>query len=323
MYVAIVGAGISGLACADALVGAGHEVTLFDKGRGPGGRMSTRRVEVEGETVRFDHGAQYFIARDPAFAARVAQWQATGIAARWPAAGDDAWVGTPGMNAPVRAMADAHTVHWGTRIEALVHGIDGWRTDAGSERYDAVVVAVPAEQVTALVEAHAPDWAADSRATPSEPCWTLMAAFGERLAIDPDVLRGGTADALGWAARDGAKPGRSGAETWVVQAGADWSAAHLEEAPEAIVPLLLATLGEAAGVAIPEPYYAACHRWRYARTTGHAAPPAWNAAIGVGICGDWRGGPRIEAAWLSGTVLAEAMCSAPTDPSFDVRKRNP
>ncbi len=99
--VGIIGAGMAGLACATRLADAGFAVTAFDKGRGPGGRMATRRAEVEGRTVRFDHGAQYFTARDPAFADQVTRWQADGIVARWPAAGDDAWVGTPGMNAPL------------------------------------------------------------------------------------------------------------------------------------------------------------------------------------------------------------------------------
>ena len=77
--IAIIGAGISGLSCASQLQQAGINVTLFDKSRGTGGRMSTRR----GEGWQCDHGAQYFTARDPAFRAEVARWQAAGVAAPW------------------------------------------------------------------------------------------------------------------------------------------------------------------------------------------------------------------------------------------------
>lgn len=62
--VAIVGAGMAGLSCARALVEAGLKVAVFDKARGAGGRMATRR----GELASFDHGAQYFTARSPDFA---------------------------------------------------------------------------------------------------------------------------------------------------------------------------------------------------------------------------------------------------------------
>ena len=55
--VAVIGAGISGLFAARTLADRGLNVKVFDKGRGLGGRMSTRRVD--GKSC-FDHGAQYF-----------------------------------------------------------------------------------------------------------------------------------------------------------------------------------------------------------------------------------------------------------------------
>jgi predicted NAD/FAD-dependent oxidoreductase len=78
-HIAVIGAGIAGTACASALQRAGYQVSLFDKSRGPGGRMSTRR----GEDWQCDHGAQYFTARAPAFRAEVARWEAAGVAAQW------------------------------------------------------------------------------------------------------------------------------------------------------------------------------------------------------------------------------------------------
>ena len=54
--VAIVGAGVTRLTAARALAGGGVEVTLFDKGLRPGGRISTRT----GDAGCFDHGAPGF-----------------------------------------------------------------------------------------------------------------------------------------------------------------------------------------------------------------------------------------------------------------------
>lgn len=67
MRIGIVGAGMAGLACAEGLAGLGHEVVLFDKGRGPGGRMSTRRLPTSAGEAHFDYGAQYFTVRDKNF----------------------------------------------------------------------------------------------------------------------------------------------------------------------------------------------------------------------------------------------------------------
>ena len=61
---AIIGAGISGLSCADRLREAGFDLVVFDKARGPGGRMATRRVETAQGIAHLDHGAQYFTVRD-------------------------------------------------------------------------------------------------------------------------------------------------------------------------------------------------------------------------------------------------------------------
>ncbi|MEP2103166.1 MAG: NAD(P)-binding protein [Parasphingorhabdus sp.] len=84
MKIAIIGSGLSGLACADQLRTAGHQLFLFDKARGPGGRMSTRRIESAAGDISFDHGAQYFTAHDPSFQIVVDGWGKLGVASRWP-----------------------------------------------------------------------------------------------------------------------------------------------------------------------------------------------------------------------------------------------
>lgn len=309
MRVAIVGAGMAGLACAEALGAAlgvgGTAVVLFDKGRAPGGRMSTRRVTTDAGEASFDHGAQYFTARDPAFRARVDGWQRTGLAAPWPAAGPDAWVGTPGMTAPARAMAAALDVRAAVQVGAMERDQGGWRLEG--ERFDAVVLAVPAEQAAPLLQPWQPAFAAIARATPAAPCWTLMAAFAERLSA-PDVLR--DKGPIAWAARNSAKPGRQGPEAWVVQAGPQWTADHLELTAADVAPLLLAAFGRLLGTALPEPLSASAHRWRYARSGTAGQDCLWDAGQHLGVCGDWLIGPRVEAAWLSGTRLAAAVTGA-------------
>jgi hypothetical protein len=309
MNIAIIGAGLAGLSAAGALAEAGHAVQLFDKARGPGGRMSTRRIDTPPGTAYFDHGAQYFTVRDAAFADEVRRWEAAGTAARWPAAGDGAWVGTPGMNAIIKALAAHHDVRWNCRIESLTRETDGWRVvhAEGTFAADAVLVAVPAEQVADLVGAHMPQWAALANATRSQPCWTVMAAYGSRLDIAADGLR--TGGAIGWAARNSAKPGRTGPESWVIQGSADWSAEHLEDDADSVIAALLAEFAIVGGIDLPEPLAVQAHRWRYALSGAAGETAVWNTDARLGLCGDWLIGPRIESAWASGQALA-ALISA-------------
>jgi hypothetical protein len=69
---------------------------------------------------------------------------------------------------------------------------------------------------------------------------------------------------------------------------------------------MLAALAEAAGGKIPKPIAVASHRWRYALSAGTGDGALWNPDIGLGVCGDWLLGPRVECAWLSGRLLAQA-----------------
>src|SRR5918994_3608602 len=167
MKIAVVGAGIAGLSAARALVDRGHEAIVFEQARGPGGRVSTSRLRgiemprgLAGSTLAFDHGAQYFTARDPRFASLISQWERDRVAAKWAgrivtfddegwediAEGTDRYVGTPGMNAIALAMADGLNITYGQRVESL---------EPLLSTRDQVIVAIPVERARALAS-HVP-----------------------------------------------------------------------------------------------------------------------------------------------------------------------
>lgn len=283
--------------------------------------MSTRRMATPLGEAQFDHGAQYFTVRDPAFMAQVARWSACGVAAPWPAAGTGAWVGVPAMNAVIKEMADQHDVTFGWHVRGLVKREDAWHlageTAAGDRvqegPFDAVVVAIPPEQASAIVALHDLSLASTALAARSQPCWTGMFAFSERIATRHDTVR--DCGIIGWAARNCAKPGRGAPETWVVQASPAWSAEHIEENAESVTAQLLGALREALDATIPVPAAASAHRWRYAMSTGSDLGALWSAQSRIGICGDWLLGPRVENAWLSGRILATRMMAQTPEPA--------
>jgi predicted NAD/FAD-dependent oxidoreductase len=308
MKVAIIGAGMAGLVCAANLTTLGHTTALFDKGRGPGGRMSSRRVQTPMGEATFDHGAQYFTVRDQRFRAQVDAWHRGGHVDRWAAAGAECWVGTPTMNAPVKQLASAAAVRWNTRADAISGAPGHWMVEGDGlleGPFKAVLLAVPAENAAMLLDRIAPDIAALAMATPAQPCWTVMAAFATKVPTDLDVLR--EEGPIGWAARNSAKPGRTGPEAWVIQAGPTWSREQLEQAPADIVAPLLAAFSGRIGAALPAVLSASAHRWRYARSGSADQDMVWDATLHIGVCGDWLLGPRVECAWLSGDRLATAV----------------
>lgn len=314
--VGIVGAGLAGLACAEVLIRAGHQVALFDKGRGPGGRMSTRRMASGDEAWAFDHGAPWFTAQTDEFRDALAQWADRGLVARWPDPAGDLWVGVPGMNALVGDMAGRHDAQFGVQVTALVHEGAQWRIHAGATAlgpFDAVVLAIPVEQAALLAGLHDFAMARAAAQVTSLPCWTGLFAFSRRVEA-PDVIQPDDGP-IHLAIRNAAKPGRSAEESWVVYAKPAWSQSALEQDKEAIAPRLLDALGravaQAGGGAIPAPDIAVAHRWRFAMprpgNPGMEGQAMWNSALHLGACGDWLAGSGVEAAWLSGRALAAQM----------------
>ena len=308
MKIAIIGAGMAGLACADALRASGHSISLYDKGRGAGGRMSSRRMDTPLGQVTLDHGAQYFTARDPGFRKLVSIWEQNGIAAPWPLAGYGTWVGVPAMSAIIKAMAAAHDVTWGCHVGGISRGNNEWRLFTGTGDigpFDAVILAIPAEQAATLLSLHDFALARVALTARSQPCWTSMFVFEQSLGPVPSVIR--NAGVIAWAARNNAKPERASAEAWVVQASADWSQVNFDYAPAKVSEELLFALSLAHKSDIPQPVAVASHRWSYALSAGTGDGSLWNQEIALGVCGDWLLGPRVECAWLSGQMMAQHL----------------
>jgi predicted NAD/FAD-dependent oxidoreductase len=139
------------------------------------------------------------------------------------------------------------------------------------------------------------------------PCWAGLFAFEAPLALSFDGARFVDHPILDFVACGPSKPGRAPAPCYVVHATPAWSAKMLEEGQEVVTEALLAALLDLADSAA-KPYFAAAHRWRYARVgavADNGVAYDWDAQLGV--CGDWLSGPRVESAWLSGYRLGLAL----------------
>jgi glycine/D-amino acid oxidase-like deaminating enzyme len=204
--IAVIGAGMAGLACARRLADAGRSPAVFDKGRGIGGRLATRR---EAAGLQFDHGAQYVTARGEGFGSVLRRMQDAGAAAPWAnGSGRPHVVGTPGMTALAKHLGRGLDLHLGTEVSGLRREDGAWTLQVGGEprRFDRVVLTAPAPQAAALLGADHP--LADALAQVRlDPCLTLMAAM-DPAAPRPFVTRADADDPLAWIAHDSSKPGR-------------------------------------------------------------------------------------------------------------------
>jgi renalase len=313
--VAIVGAGLSGLMAARTLAGAGHEVVAFDKGRSPGGRLATRRIDG----ARVDHGAQFFTVRDDVFGRFVDQWKADGLVREWcrgftpEGDGFPRYVVRDGMNSLAKHLATGLDVRCSSLVFSLHRSDDGahpWhlKLDDGTvSTHDALVVTCPLPQTFSLLTTAGvvmPEvlWRTDYDRTLA----LLVVLDGDSAVPPPGGVQG--AAPFTFVADNRAK-GISDVPALTLHADPAWSAAHWDDAP-AVAHAQLLTLAQpfigAANVVTSQ-----LKRWRFATPQAvwpdaHWSPDAFPSLI---VAGDAFAGPRVEGAALSGLSAAAAVMS--------------
>lgn len=318
--IAIIGAGIAGVSLARNLAGFA-DVTIFEKSRGLGGRMATRRRP----DASFDHGAQYFTIRDPRFHAALEDALERGVIQTWDAdlmetdphgtirRLDDRsprFVGVPGMTALTRFLADGLAVLCSLQVLSVEGEPGAWTlmTETGPfGPFDWIISSAPAPQTAKLLPLEDNQRQALS-SVQMNGCFTLMIRLPDEAAL-PFAASRINHPVLSWIAANDSKPDRDPTPTVVVHANNGWSDRHLELAPEAVRDLML----EACETLYPmigwqDALSTDLHRWRYANVARPLGQPfLLDAERQIACCGDWCLGNRVEAAFLSGLALADAL----------------
>jgi renalase len=328
--VLVVGAGISGIACARALDAAGVPVRVLERSGRPGGRLSSPPLprSADGQDPRpsrpVDLGAAYFTVSSSdepaadAFAAQVEDWQRRGLVTPWThtmqARGEDGswssksgpqrWSAPGGLRTLVADLAEGLRVETRRTVSAVTPGpaVDG-------EAASAVVLAMPDPQAARLVSA--PLRAADVLADrPWEPVIAVALGYRERLWDElPAAFVNGHPD-VALLADDGSRRG-DGAPVLVAHTTGDRARAHLDDPDTAIGPVVDAVTEL---LDLPEaPVWTHAHRWTYAsparpHETEADAPYHLDDDL-VAVVGDGWGSPKVETAWRSGTLLGRALAA--------------
>jgi predicted NAD/FAD-dependent oxidoreductase len=285
--------------------------------------MSTRYADP----FYFDHGTQFFTARDPAFQAFLAPYIERGVVADWQGKvvtlepdtthADRMWfephyVASPNMNSLCKALAEGITVTLGCEVAPLQEKKnDGWHLwDAKGAPlgvYDLVISTAPPAQTVRLFAGFIP---------PDHPlhqtqllgCYTLMLGFMQpwkKSWIAAKVRN----HPIEWIAVNSSKPNRNAALTsLVVQTSNAWAEAHIDDDMQAAEAFLIEQCSALVGMDCSKADYRSTHRWRYALVDApqkHA--PLWDASLGLASVGDWCSASRIEEVWLNAQALAKSL----------------
>lgn len=320
--IAIIGAGLSGIVAANGLRDVA-DVTVFDKSRGVAGRMSTRRTD----SFEFDHGAQYFTARDPQFKAAVNHAVLAGHVAPWngkavyhkdgkyePDTGGQRYVSTPRMNSWAKTMAEGLNVKTSHRATHVSREADRWSVHFDGQNtahgFDWIIMAAPAPQVVVTLPSYV-SFADDLAKVQMQPCFALMLGLKSLPNVDWQTLRDEDGPAS-WIAINSAKPGRPNARpTLMVHAGPAWSQAHVDADKDDIAAHMLRATQAVMDIEPSDIDYQTVHRWLYASVLRGAGQDSLvDLESQLAACGDWCPGGRVEGAYISGLSVAERIKAA-------------
>lgn len=315
--IAIIGAGISGLTLANQLKSVAT-ITVFEKARGVGGRMSTRY----NDQFEFDHGAQYFTARSSEFRKFLQPFIEKGIVAEWmprlltlskmqkPYKRDwfePHYTATPRMNSLCKALAGDITLNIGTEIATIEEHHGSWKLTSIRnemfEGFDWVISSAPVPQTQKLMPRSFIAYDKLAKAN-MIGCMSVMLGLKEAITLpfDAAIVKD---SAIEWIAVNNSKPNRKNTASLMVQTSSEWAEEHMEEDLEILKEQLIKEVVALTPLKEEQIFHSAIHRWRYADV---ASSLEENYLIDtqnkLATCGDWCLGGRVENAFLSAYHLA-------------------
>lgn len=306
MSVAVVGAGISGLACARVLADAGVEVVVHERARAVGGRMASPLLHGR----RVDTGAAYFTVDGNGFGALTQDWRRRGLAQPWTdtlgvwadgerssKSGPQRWRAPGGLRSLVEDLSKGLDVRLGGEVHSVTPGaVDG-------TAHDVVVLAMPDPQALRLLDASHTAARAELAGREWEPVIAVALGARERTWDGLSAMFVNDHPVLALLADDGARRG-DGAPVLLAHTTSPLAAEHLDD-PAAVVPAVLAALPEVLGSPV-DVAWTHPHRWGMARPAQDRDATHWLTG-GVGLCGDGWGKSKVGTAWTSGTALGGAI----------------
>jgi renalase len=334
---AVIGAGIAGLTAASEISCLGYTLAVFEKARGTGGRLSSKRVAHDnGEFMAFDLGCVSITAATATFSEQLESWHSSGVVAPW-WKDDQAlnhYVAVPRNSGLTRHLSKNLECHFSTRITSITRIDNVWHlfSDDGGNvkllaRAKSVIIAVPPAQAYDLLPV-------DHRFKSELEKVTVGAQWVMGLEVDNDfsdlpVIAYPESVSIFSISQENRKPGRrdggskseadSVASILQIQASQLWTRQHLESTHEEVSSTLISELEHylQQPLSIINAYV---HRWLYSCVTqGIEAKDGylWDGE-GLGLIGDYFNSDSttsiagVESAWLSGKSLADCLTLDPT-----------
>jgi len=319
--IAVIGSGISGIYAARELSEVA-DVTVFEKSRGFGGRMSTRTRE----DYQFDHGAQYFTVKSRSFQQFLNPFISNGVITQWNqnivgieknnkpkirnlTADNTLYISTPKMSSFCRHLSSDLNVSLETKVEKIIKKDGEWLLYSGDNflgEFAWVIFAIPSHQVAEII----PDCFAfkdEIKNIKMQACYSLMLGFNNPLHINWDAANISGYN-ISWVAVNSSKPERSGKYSIIAHSTNEWAEDNIESDLDKSKAYLISELSDIMGVDLISADYIDLHLWLYANVSKQNGKKAYiDFDNSLAACGDWCIQGRVEAAFLSSNYLVNSI----------------
>lgn len=323
MKIAIIGAGLSAISAALNLK-KNVNITIFEKSNNVGGRMAVRRSNP----YEFDHGAQFFTAKNNDFRNFIAPLIKENIIQRWDARfaefnnntilRQNSWgaeyphfVGVPDMNKIIQYLSKNLNVKLNKKINKITKNsknqwilFDDNFNDLGS--FDWVISSAPAEQ-SAIILPQEYKHQKQLLQKKMVGCFSLMLGFKDPLSLSWDAALIGNAD-ISWISVNSSKPGRSKSFSLLVHSTNAWAEKNINKNDQKIISYMCRETSRIISHDISIADHIGLHKWKYANIEKQDES---NLLIDydnkLASCGDWIIHGRIESAFKSGYLLAKSL----------------
>jgi renalase len=311
--IAIIGAGISAITIAQILKHTAH-VSLFEKSLCVGGRMAVRRSEP----YEFDHGAQFFIAKNKNFIdfikplikkkiikqwhARFAEFNSSKIVRKiiWDSEYPH-YVGAPGMNSIAKYLSKDLDIKLNTKIDRIVQNTKcGWELFDDNKNnlgvFDWVISTAPPIQSAEILPKQF-KYQNELLNKKMTGCFSLMLGFNKALPLSWDAALITNAD-ISWISINNSKPDRAKPFTMLIHSTNSWAEKHLSDDRESVISYLNKETTRIIGHDTSRADHIDIHGWKYANIIKQKES---NLLIdyknNLAACGDWLTHGRIESAF--------------------------
>ena len=308
----VIGAGISGSTIAN-LLNKKYQVNLYDKGRGPGGRASFKRIKGK---VGFDHGAQYFSPKTKEFKKFIDTLLKKNILKRW--GGNHVFlntkkknnkkhikiIGKNGNNDISKYLLKKIKCFYQSEVKKIYFKDKLWflLLNDGSIRYfKGVILTCPFPQVRTLVKKFIKNSFVKKKLKMDANITVMIAIKKSKTSPCSFVFDD---PVLGWAGNENTKKRfKSKYDLWTLQSTFKWANKNISKNKKNLKKnskILIDKFFKLAKIKRTKVIYSINHGWKYSSNSKpFKIRSYWDPQKKLGVCADWFIGPRLEAGWIS------------------------